>query len=111
MYPWVRQGQGASPEEIRSVLDTGSAERLVIPTDRAQQIGLGPIYPTRVRFPNGMTVQVGTCSGEILWLGVWQPVNVTVLDRGSPLLGLPLLKDTRIVLRQEDGYVEPMTGP
>ena len=115
--PWVkpraRASDGTGEITIDAVLDTGCAISLVIPPALDGQVQTSVAVSGHITLADGSAAQCTFCRGEVHWLGQWRPnTEIRVMRSGSEaLLGMPLLKHTRIGLAEDRGYVEAVSSP
>lgn len=95
---------------LRCVLDTGYSGRLLMSQPCGARLKrLSDPWPLKLESVNGATIDCEAFMGKIQWLSnEWQEVDVTIMDPcPDPLLGMPLLRNTVIVLCEDSGHVEP----
>lgn len=109
--PKVRSTGGTVAIDLpKAVLDTGSERSLIVSSDLAKRIGATHLGYEDLEFADGGSARAAVCKVEIRWLGRWRSVrDVMVLNScPDPLLGMPLLRKTRIAFGRSRGCVEPL---
>ena len=105
------QGEGNREILVEDcVMDTGCFLPIVLPPTYAGTVRrLSSSYPIDAQFPDGTEIPGTTFFGEIKWLcDRWRRTAIGIAESfRRPLLGLPLLKDSVIVLRKNYGHARP----
>lgn len=108
------QGSQEHAYALECLLDTGCNLPLVVSEEDAAHIQrLSNVCCQEIRFADGTGKDTKVFAGKIYWRSTKpKRIAVTVMNPcPCPLLGLPLLKQSKIVLRQQSGYVKSLLWP
>jgi clan AA aspartic protease len=94
------------PRSMRAVIDTGFTDRLTLPPDIVEELGLPLRGSADVTLAEGSIETLPMYRVRILWHGQERAIRAFAVS-GDPLVGMALLSGSEIRIRIiEDGTVE-----
>jgi clan AA aspartic protease len=100
--PLSLQGSAEREAQVEFVLDTGFGGYLTLPPAACTLLGLTYIRPQPVRMADGDRVILEVHEVRLSWHGEERTAEVLAKD-GAPLLGMGLLKGSRLEITVQDG--------
>jgi len=86
------RGPTGAEFDVEAIVDTGFSASLTLPAATVAAMGLLLQSSSQARLADGSVKRFNVYAAEVLWLGVWQPVLVSVVG-DEVLMGMRLLAD------------------
>ena len=105
LEPWVEiavEDRRGGLHTIEVIVDTGFTDKLTLPTEFIERLGLPYIDSREVTLADGTTGAYDYYQGNVLWHGNLRSAAVIALD-ADPLLGTRMLMGSRLTVEFRDG--------
>jgi predicted aspartyl protease len=103
---WLELGSA----RYKFMLDTGFGGDLLVNELQAAQAKLTIVGELEVRWFDGSVATVEIARGYLNWFGRHRPCKVLVASRGLTLVGMELLKETRLEISFNENSVKIYRG-
>lgn len=98
----VLLGPQGQEETIDAIIDTGFTGFLTLPLSQIARLGFPYEGVIDARLGDGRAVEFDMFAGAVVWEGQVRE-GIVLAAYGSPLVGMALLRGSRVMLEVEDG--------